>query len=222
MSKNRKSRQRFRYFCGVSLLVLSGCGVPSASDFTRIAESDIPFELNVTTTTTSSTTTTTTTSPDLEMPGGSSSSTLPEIINETVDLYYISANRVLATKLPIVSPATTSQVLAALIAGPPSGDAGAGLRSALSTTLTASVDISKGIATIDTSAEFLNGLSPIDQRLAIAQLVLTFTRRPGVGQVIFSVEGIQIAVPRGRGDLAKPGTPVSYDDYASLLIDRTG
>lgn len=221
MSKNRMSRQLFRYFCGVSLLVLSNCGVPSASEFNAIAESDIPFELGVTTTT-SSTTTTTTTPPDLEMPGGSSSSTLPEIINETVDLYYISANRVLATKLPIASPATTSQVLAALIAGPPSGDAGAGLRSALSTTLTASVDISKGIATIDTNAEFLNGLSPIDQRLAIAQLVLTFTRRPGVGQVIFSVEGIQIAVPRGRGDLAKPGTPVSYDDYASLLIDRTG
>ena len=204
----------------VALILLSSCGVPNTNEFTKIADANIPFELNATTT--SSSTTTTTLAPDLPMPGEGTGNIPPEIINETVELYFITANRVLATKIQIASPATTSQVLAALIAGPPIGDAGLGLRSALSTTLTATIDVSKGIANIDADAVLLDGLSPIDQRLAIAQLVLTFTSRPGVGQVVLSIEGSQIAIPRGRGDLAKPGTPVSFEDYSSLLIEGTG
>jgi spore germination protein GerM len=204
----------------VALILLSSCGVPNSNEFTKIADANIPFELNATTT--SSSTTTTTLAPDLPMPGAGTGNIPPEIINETVELYFITANRVLATKIQIASPATTSQVLAALIAGPPIGDAGLGLRSALSTALTATIDVSKGIANIDADAVLLDGLSPIDQRLAIAQLVLTFTSRPGVGQVVLSIEGSQIAIPRGRGDLAKPGTPVSFEDYSSLLIEGTG
>ena len=203
----------------VALILLSSCGVPNSNEFTKIADANIPFELNATTT--SSSTTTTTLAPDLPMPGEDTGNIPPEIINETVELYFITANRVLATKIQIASPATTSQVLAALIAGPPIGDAGLGLRSALSTALTATIDVSKGIANIDADAVLLDGLSPIDQRLAIAQLVLTFTSRPGVGQVVLSIEGSQIAIPRGRGDLAKPGTPVSFEDYSSLLIENT-
>ncbi len=203
----------------VALILLSSCGVPNTNEFTKIADANIPFELNATTT--SSSTTTTTLAPDLPMPGAGTGNLPPEIINETVELYFITANRVLATKIQIASPATTSQVLAALIAGPPIGDAGLGLRSALSTALTATIDVSKGIANIDADAVLLDGLSPIDQRLAIAQLVLTFTSRPGVGQVVLSIEGSQIAIPRGRGDLAKPGTPVSFEDYSSLLIKNT-
>ena len=203
----------------VALIWLSSCGVPNTNEFTKIADANIPFELNATTT--SSSTTTTTLAPDLPMPGAGTGNIPPEIINETVELYFITANRVLATKIQIASPATTSQVLAALIAGPPIGDAGLGLRSALSTALTATIDVSKGIANIDADAVLLDGLSPIDQRLAIAQLVLTFTSRPGVGQVVLSIEGSQIAIPRGRGDLAKPGSPVSFEDYSSLLIKNT-
>ena len=203
----------------VALILLSSCGVPNTNEFTKIADANIPFELYATTT--SSSTTTTTLAPDLPMPGAGTDEIPPEIINETVELYFITANRVLATKIQIASPATTSQVLAALIAGPPIGDAGLGLRSALSTALTATIDVSKGIANIDADAVLLDGLSPIDQRLAIAQLVLTFTSRPGVGQVVLSIEGSQIAIPRGRGDLAKPGSPVSFEDYSSLLIKNT-
>jgi len=29
-------------------------------------------------------------------------------------------------------------------------------------------------------------------------------------------------VPRGRGDLAKPGTAVSFDEYASLITSASG
>ena len=204
-----------------SLLVIStvffvACGVPSSGVVIPIAESELPVELNqqATTSPTSSTLV-----PEFAK---ETAPTIAEVVSEQVELYYVSANRVVATNISIASPATTSQVLAALVEGPPGGANGFGLRSALPKDLSATIAISKGIATIDTTAQFLSDLSPIDQRLAIAQLVLTFTRRPGVGQVVFTVDGVEVAVPRGRGDLAKPGSPVSFDDYSSLLIATTG
>ncbi|MBM3805013.1 MAG: GerMN domain-containing protein [Actinobacteria bacterium] len=204
----------------VAGLSLVSCGVPTSSEVLSIAESELPTELRLESTTTSTTTTTTTST--VPETANETATTIAEVVSEPVEIYYISANRVVATNLSIVSPATTAQVLAALVSGPPSGEAGLGLRTALPKSLDASVFITKGVAQIDTSAEFLTELTPIDQRLAIAQLVLTFTRRPGVGQVVFSVEGEFVAVPRGRGDLAKPGTAVSFDEYASLITRASG
>jgi hypothetical protein len=216
--RNLKDRLRQRSVFAASLIMFtSSCGVPTSSDFVQIPEVNIPFELNVTSTTT---TTTVPVELDASTSGSDSPNAVPEIVNETVDLYFIIANRLVATKIQIASPATTTQVLSALVAGPPSGDAGSGLRSAIAASLQAKIDVSKGIVMIDANNFLLAGLSPIDQRLAIAQLVLTFTSRPGIGQAKFSVNGVSIAVPRGRGDLSKPGDPVSYDDYISLLADR--
>ena len=198
---------------------MNSCGVPTSSEFVQIPDANIPFELNLTSTTT---TTTMPIETDANSPGSNSLDVVSEIANETVDLYFITNGRLVATKIQIVSPATTTQVLSALVSGPPSGDAGLGLRSAIALSLQAEISISKGLVLIDANNFLLAGLSPIDQRLAIAQLVLTFTSRPGIGQAIFSVNGVSIAVPRGRGDLSKPGEPVSYDDYTSLLADRNG
>ena len=206
-----------RLFIVCLVLVLNGCGVPSTSSVSQLSPAELPFELSEQTTTTSTTTTIA-----IDESAKEDATSITAVVAEPVELYYISANRVVATTLAIVSPATTSQVLAALIAGPPSGDNGIGLRSALPLDLNAEIQISKGVAQIDTNAQFLSALSPIDQRLAIAQLVLTFTRRPGVGQVIFTVDGENMAVPRGRGNLTKPGTAVSFDDYSSLLVAVAG
>jgi spore germination protein GerM len=198
-------------------LLISSCGVPRTSNVSEIPISELPLELNQqpTTSTTSTTVAEDSSAKESQQPAS-------EVLSEPVELYYISDDRLVATTQSIVSPATFSQVLAALIAGPPTGDNGRGLRSALPRELNAEIEISKGVAQINTTSEFLNGLSPIDQRLAIAQLVLTFTRRPGVGQVIFTVDGQSVAVPRGRGDLAKPGSTVSFDDYSSLIIAIAG
>jgi spore germination protein GerM len=215
---NRSNQFGRRSVLAVSLIAItSTCGVPTTSEFVQIPEENIPFELNLTSTTT---TTTVPIELDANTSESNSQNSSSEIVNETVDLYFIIANRLVATKIQIVSPATTTQVLSALVAGPPSGDTGSGLRSAIASSLQAKIDISKGIVLIDANNFLLAGLSPIDQRLAIAQLVLTFTSRPGIGQAKFSVNGVSIAVPRGRGDLSKPGDPVSYDDYISLLADR--
>ncbi|GBL21694.1 hypothetical protein EMGBS4_17540 [Acidimicrobiaceae bacterium] len=199
-------------------IFLTSCGVPTSSEFVQISEANIPFELNATTTT--STTTTIVVATDGDGSSSGSKNEQSAIVDESVDLYYIINNRLVATNIKIVSPATTTQVLSALVAGPPSGDTGSGLRSAIATSLQVTINVNKGIASIDANNFLLAGLSPIDQRLAIAQLVLTITSRPGIGQAQFSVNGTPIAIPRGRGDLSKPGETVSYDDYVSLLADR--
>ena len=199
------------------VFTIASCGVPRSSKVVEISKAELPTELNQ-----QPTTTTTTTTVAEDASAKETQQPASEVLSEPVELYYISDDRLVATTQSIVSPATISQVLAALIAGPPTGDNGLGLRSALPTDLNAEINISKGVARINTTAEFLTELSPIDQRLAIAQLVLTFTRRPGVGQVIFTVDGQNVAVPRGRGDLAKPGTTVSFDDYSSLIVALAG
>ena len=199
----------------VASLLIGACGVPSNGDVMPISKTELPPELNEVKIAP------TTTSTIVPESAKETEASIAEVANETVELYFISANRVVATSLSIASPATTSQVLASLVSGPPSGDTGLGLRSALPPSLEASVTVLKGIAQIDTSGQFLALLTPIDQRLAIAQLVMTFTRRPGVGQVIFSVDGQVVAVPRGRGDLSQPGSAVSFDDYSSLLVEKT-
>ena len=199
------------------VFTIASCGVPRSSKVVEISKAELPTELNQ-----QPTTTTTTTTVAEDASAKETQQPASEVLSEPVELYYISDDRLVATTQSIVSPATISQVLAALIAGPPTGDNGLGLRSALPADLNAEIGISKGVAQINTTAEFLTELSPIDQRLAIAQLVLTFTRRPGVGQVIFTVDGQNVAVPRGRGDLAKPGTTVSFDDYSSLIVALAG
>ncbi|MFM1777241.1 MAG: hypothetical protein RLZZ260_808 [Actinomycetota bacterium] len=199
------------------VFTIASCGVPRSSKVVEISKAELPTELNQ-----QPTTTTTTTTVAEDASAKETQQPASEVLSEPVELYYISDDRLVATTQSIVSPATISQVLAALIAGPPTGDNGLGLRSALPIDLNAEIDISEGVAQINTTAEFLTELSPIDQRLAIAQLVLTFTRRPGVGQVIFTVDGQNVAVPRGRGDLAKPGTTVSFDDYSSLIVALAG
>ena len=199
------------------VFTIASCGVPRSSKVVEISKAELPTELNQ-----QPTTTTTTTTVAEDASAKETQQPASEVLSEPVELYYISDDRLVATTQSIVSPATISQVLAALIAGPPTGDNGLGLRSALPTDLNAEIGISKGVAQINTTAEFLTELSPIDQRLAIAQLVLTFTRRPGVGQVIFTVDGQNVAVPRGRGDPAKPGTTVSFDDYSSLIVALAG
>ena len=55
--------------------------------------------------------------------------------------------------------------------------------------------------------------------MAIAQLVLTLTRFQGIGQVLFTRDGVPIDVPLPPNDeLAELGEPVAYEDFAILLV----
>jgi spore germination protein GerM len=193
----------------VLALTLIGCAVEGDGQFSPIARSEIPFGLADAATTTAPTTTTTTivvTDDD------------NTVMEEVVDLYYLLGSRLFRVQTTVVSPATPDQVLTFLHSNSLSGPSYVGLRSALPTTFEATITVNRGVAEVDAGGSFLRSIAPSDQRLAVAQLVATLTSRPGIGQVVFAVDGEQIAVPRGRGDVVPAGTPVTFEDYAMLII----
>lgn len=196
----------------IVVVATGACGVPDEGRFVPLEQNAIPDALVATSTTATSTT--------IPAEPVDVSTTVAEILYDSVELYFVSANRVVRSERLIVSPATPTQVLDTLLAGLDSATESAGLRSALPRGLTATIDVRRGVARISATSPFLSELEPLDQRLAIAQIVLTLTRRPGIGQVIFNVDGSDIPVPRGAGDLTTPGSTVTYDDYLSILSAR--
>ena len=195
-----------------SLLVLPACGVPTSSPSRPIDPDAIPEQFTATTvppTTTSTTTTTTVVPPP--------STTSTDLAVEQVDVFFVSGSRVVPIPRLLLSPASAPQVVAALVEGVPDIDEAAGLRSALPIGLSIDVSVERGVATVDLDPTFLLVVSGSEQRLAVAQIVLTLTRRAGIGQVTFTSDSQPINVPRGGGDLTAPGESVACDDYDNLL-----
>ena len=197
-------------------IVMTSCSIPGDGSVKQIDADKIPYELNATTTSSPPTTVpaSTTTTPVVETTTSTSSSTIPV---EIVSMFFVAGTQVVPIDRLLLSPAAAPQVLAALSEGPPEGDAAAGLRSALPIGFAAEVTVERGVATVVLPGTFITDLPGGEQRLAIAQIVLTLTRQSGVGQVRFTSNNEPQAVPRGRGDLTTPGATVACDDYANLL-----
>ena len=193
-------------FC--SVLILASCSVPKSGPFETISNDDIPFGLNAAQTTAPQSATETTVA-NLDPQG---------TVYEMVDLYFIRNVTVTKVQRSIISPLDANGALAALTEGLIDDSTTVGLRSAIPASLEARVDVYRGVATVNATRAFLNSLSAVDQLLAIAQIVLTLTSRPGIGQVVFYVDGKAIAVPRGRGDLSGAGDAVTFDDYANIVV----
>lgn len=196
----------------ITATLLAACGVPEEGRYIALTPAEIPDALIATTVATTTTTT--------SLPADSAPTTVAEILYDNVELYFVSANRVVRSQRLIVSPATPTQVLDTLLSGLNPETERGGLRSALPRGTTAQIDVRRGVARVAATSPFLSNLEPLDQRLAIAQIVLTLTRRPGIGQVIFNVDGVDIQVPRGGGDLTEQGSAVTYDDYLTVLSNR--
>ena len=198
------------------VLAASSCSIPGDGSVKRIDPNQIPYDLNATTTSPPPTTVpaTTTTAPVVESTTSTISSTIPV---EVVRLFFVAGAQIVPIDRLLLSPAAAPQVLAALSEGPPEGDAAAGLRSALPVGFVAEVSVERGIATVELPGTFITELPGGEQRLAVAQIVLTLTRQAGVGQVRFTSDNEPQSVPRGRGDLSSPGATVACDDYANLL-----
>ena len=186
------------------VIACASCAIPAGGDFQAIPDSEVPYELSSPRTTLAPCAVTT-------LPGSDTST-------EAVDAYFISNSRVLKIVRLVAAPAGPDQALATLSALDTQDPALAGLRTAIPKTFSATVSVERGVASVDSTRGLLDTLSPLDQRLAVAQIVLTLTSRPGIGQVLFSVDGVPTGVPRGRGDLAGPLTPVTFDDYSSLVV----
>jgi spore germination protein GerM len=183
----------------------SACSVNSASEFVEVDQSEIPFDLSA-----PETTAITTTVPI------AAQTTVAGAVYEIVDLYFIKNNQLLNVQLEIGGPTNPQNVFAALIAGLPD-PAHSKVTSLLPANLTAIIEVQGGVANINLQSGILDSLAPSQQRLAIAQISLTLTSQPGIGQVTFSVNGKPIGVPRGKGDIAAAGIPVAFDDYKMLI-----
>lgn len=205
-----------RRMCSIVLVVMTAvsCSIPGSGNVRTIDPGDIPYELNATTTAAPTTTIAVTTTTPASASTTSTSTTVPV---EVVSLFYVAGAQLVPINRLLLTPAVAPQVLAALAEGPPDGDPSAGLRTALPTDFVATVEVLRGIATVDLPPTFVTELPGAEQRLAIAQIVLTLTRRAGIGQVTFTTQSRPQSVPRGRGDLAGPGEAVACDDYANLL-----
>jgi spore germination protein GerM len=191
-----------------STLILASCSVPKNGTFETISSDDIPFGLNAEQTTIPQLTTQTAVE-NLDPPGTE---------YEQIDLYFIRNAAVTRVQRSVISPVDANAALVALTEGLVKDSTTVGLRSAIPASLEARVDVDRGVATVNATRAFLNSLPAVDQRLAIAQIVLTLTSRPGIGQVVFFVDGKAIAVPKGRGDLSGVGDPVTFDDYTNIIV----
>jgi len=178
-------------------IVVSSCSLPGDGSVKQIDTDKIPYELNATTTSSPPTSVpaSTTTSPVIETTTSTSSSTIPV---EIVSMFFVAGTQVVPIDRLLLSPAAAPQVLAALSEGPPEGDAAAGLRSALPVGFAAEVTVERGIATVELPGTFITDLPGGEQRLAVAQIVLTLTRQSGVGQVRFTSNNEPQSVPRCR------------------------
>jgi spore germination protein GerM len=194
---------------------LAACGLPGEGDLEEIDPADL---VGLDQTTTTSSTTSTTGAPTTTL-GSAPIETTTTIATEQVTLYYLAGSQLVPVTQTLTRPASLQQVLLALEAGPPSGDLGVGLESLLPAGLTNQVTEVGGVATVDLNDEVFADIADADQRAAIAQIVLTLTERPGVGQVRFTLDDgtAELQVPKRGGELSQPGEAVSELDFETLI-----
>jgi len=215
-------RTRIAVMCAVVLALVVACGAPRSGGFSQIDEHDIPPALSATTSTTTSTIPKTTTTIEAAVETTTTVFVPPTTIaSELVRLYYVvGADKIVPIDAPLARDPPLIQVMAALQSAP-TGDASLALRTALPPGEQPNPsDDGRGLATIDISPTFL-GAAGVDQRLAIAQIVLTFTHLSGISQVKFTMNGEPVAVQLADGTLSSPDTPLFGQDYESLLDSST-
>ncbi len=108
-----------------------------------------------------------------------------------------------------------SGVLSRLLAGPREGEFAGGVRTAISPeTGLRSARVEADTAIVDLTAALVE-VGGQEQILAVAQIVLTATSVPGVGQVRLLLEGQAVEVPRADGTLTSDA--LRAGDYEGLL-----
>src|SRR5690606_3518521 len=92
-----------------------------------IEREDVPFDLSATTVPTTSLAPTTT----VDATTTTALATSTTISTELVDLYLVAGSQLTSISIQLPSPVSLQQTMAALLEGPPEGDLGRGLRSAI-------------------------------------------------------------------------------------------
>jgi spore germination protein GerM len=191
------NRSRQLVACAVLVglaLGLAACGIPTAAAPTPIAKSDVPYHLlNPPTTTTT-------------LAGSSPAVGVPE------QIYLVAPNgHLVAATREVAVPASLTQIVGALLAGPTATESATGIQSFLNRTgVQVALAGSTGVATVDFTTNPIQVVGP-DQTLAIAQVVYTLTQQPGVTGVMFEIGGKSIEVPTAAG--AQVPGPVTRADF---------
>lgn len=176
------------------VLILAACGIPSDADSRGIAPDELP--------------------PGLVAPESTTTLPAPES-TEIVQLYYVREGLLVPTIDEVSLNASLTEILTALVTGPDQELSNVGFRSAFAgADVVRGVSLSAGVATVDLTVSFVQ-IPVSDQVLGLGEIVLTLTARPGVGQVLFTLDGQVIQVPRADGTVVAQA--VSRDDYQRLV-----
>jgi hypothetical protein len=212
--------RRLLLICAAIAIVAVACGIPDSGNVSRIP----PDKIGALDDTIPTTSTTTTTIPETTLEPTTTTiplSTTTTIATEDVTLYFINSGGILVPYgRPLLKGASSAQVLSALQEGPPPGDIGVGLRTAIPRETAAKLRVTEdgsGVATVDLPTNFYDEVKSEDQILAFGQIVLTLTEVGRIGQVMFTMGGTPTGVLRGAGDLSPPGQPLPPRDYFPLL-----
>lgn len=193
--------------------VLAACSVIDDGKVQRV---EPPNELTDTLPPTTTTIPTTTSQPATSTTGLETTTT--ELQAQTVQLFYVAGAKLSPAPGQLPAQYALFQLLAQLQDGPPEGQLGSGLRNAIppDVIMDASPD-GTGVAQVALPEGFFDTIPAADQRLAIAQIVMTLLENtPGIGQVAFNV---QVSGP--GGELIPAGQLLTRADYAALLASST-
>lgn len=181
----------------VVTLLASGCGLGGEDDDHPIAAADVPYDLLApsTTTTTEPPTTTTT-------------------LAWRANLWFVIGGRLQPVQRQLRTQPHVEQLLDLLLRGPSGADSRL-LRTALAVDdARVPAQPSGGVLVVELADDF-GARSSSEQIFALGQLVFTLTEVPGIGRVLFRIDGADLAVPRPDGQLVQGS--VSRDDYRSLI-----
>jgi spore germination protein GerM len=176
----------------VAALVLVGCGVSAEDGFRTVDSVDVPYGLGDPTPAVTTT----------AAPGD----TGPVVV------WFVDGEEVSDVVRPTGST-EPEELIEQLVAGPTDTDPG-GLRTALAGDLVAGTDVTGRSVAVHLTAAFQE-LVPSEQRLAVAQIVLTLTAVPTILDVRFTLDDQPVGVPRGDGTVATE--PVGAVDYRDLV-----
>lgn len=216
-----KRRSTARYvslpIATVALAVaVAACGVPTGDNtFKAIPSAEVPFGLNATSTTTTTTSTTSTTLPPT--PETVAPTTTTAIRLDPAELYFLKRGRLQPLEVLLVPEFSTAEVVERLEAGPPPD---LGLDTLVRVGLIVHTSESRAVLTVDLDAETFARIPSTRQTEVIGQIVMTMissVRR--VGLVNFTIDDEPISVKKGNSLLSEVGEPLSYEDYAVLLVN---
>jgi hypothetical protein len=194
----------------------AGCGITADDSFKEFGDDELPRELTTPTTTTTTTLPPVTVVVPTSEPEPATSTTL--VATTPFQVYFVIGNQLQAQSIAL-SDATAAQVVAQLYQGPLQ-EGSVGLRTVVRAGLVREVrPPERGQLVVDLSGEVLQGTPAREQPLAIAQLALSLSGLPRIGQLRFLQDGepLAVPVPARDGEFSEPGEPLVFDDFAPLL-----